>query len=266
MLRVAEPIEAANAWPVLPCVPLFGIGVHAMTMQEAVATIGEWLDQPWGRCRYVVTPNTDHVVLLQQHAGLRQAYAGADLVLADGWPLVFASRWLGKPLPARVAGSDLVPALLAARPGMRVFLLGAAPGVAATAAHRIRATWPGVDVTGTWSPPPGFEQDKLESQRILRRIAEALPDLLVVGLGAPKQELWVHQCSSQLRAKVAVCAGATIDFLAGHRRRAPQWMRRIGLEWLHRMMCEPRRLSGRYLRDAIQFPGIVLRERLAGSG
>ena len=263
MPLVAESIESTLAGgTAVPRVQLLGISVDVMNMRQTVATLREWIDQPWQRCRYVVTPNVDHVVLLQHHAGLRQAYADADLVLADGWPLVLASRWLGRALPGRVPGSDVVPALFATQQPMHVFLLGAAPGVAERAAERIRATWAHVNVTGTYSPPLGFERDTAENLHILRLIEEARPDLLVVGLGAPKQELWVHEYSPQLRAKVALCVGATIDFLAGHRRRAPKWMQRIGLEWLHRMLCEPRRLAGRYLRDAVVFPSIVLREWL----
>jgi N-acetylglucosaminyldiphosphoundecaprenol N-acetyl-beta-D-mannosaminyltransferase len=115
-------------------------------------------------------------------------------------------------------------------------------------------------VVGTYCPPLGFERNSLENARILAAVATAKPDLLVVGLGAPKQELWVHRHRHQLRAKVALCAGATIDFLAENRRRSPVWMRHIGLEWLHRVWCEPRRLAGRYARDAWVFPLLVWRE------
>jgi N-acetylglucosaminyldiphosphoundecaprenol N-acetyl-beta-D-mannosaminyltransferase len=113
---------------------------------------------------------------------------------------------------------------------------------------------------GTYSPPLGFENDDAETARILIAIAAAAPDLLVVGLGAPKQELWVHRHHRQLSANVALCVGATIDFLAGKKRRSPVWMRRAGLEWAHRVMVEPRRLAGRYARDAWVFPQLVWRE------
>ncbi len=212
-------------------------------------------------CRYVVTPNVDHAVMFQRRADLREAYADASLVLADGAPLVWASRLLGRSLPQRVAGSDLVPRIFdAADRPLRVFLLGAAPGVADEAARRIAARWPHVDVVGTYSPPLGFENDPQENDRILAAVAAAAPDLLVVGLGAPKQELWVHRHHRQLSAKVALCVGATIDFLAGHRRRSPRWMQRVGLEWLHRVLSEPRRLASRYARDAWVFPQLIWRE------
>ncbi|MGE0760405.1 MAG: WecB/TagA/CpsF family glycosyltransferase [Pirellulaceae bacterium] len=252
-------VQAEPTWPLRR--PLFDIQIDAVTMAEAVALLADWVRSSATTCRYVVTPNVDHIVLLQQDAGLRAAYADAGLVVADGWPIVRASRWLGQPLPERVAGSDLVPRLFdcfARRESLRVFLLGAAPGVAERAAARIRTTWPGVEVTGCYSPPLGFEHDADENQAILAHIAAARPDVLIVGFGAPKQELWVHRHRQELQAKIALCAGATIDFLAGQRHRAPPWMRRAGLEWLHRMLSEPRRLVRRYARDAIVFPRLVI--------
>jgi N-acetylglucosaminyldiphosphoundecaprenol N-acetyl-beta-D-mannosaminyltransferase len=160
----------------------------------------------------------------------------------------------------------LVPQLFAsARETLRVFLLGAEPGVGELAAARIAEQWPNVRIVGTCSPPLGFEKHPAENERIFEIVASASPDLVVVGLGAPKQELWVHQYNRELQAKVVICAGATIDFLAGHRRRSPVWMRRSGLEWLHRLCTEPRRLANRYLRDAWVFPQLVWRQWRASS-
>jgi len=222
----------------------------------------KWCAEPRGEaCRYVVTPNVDHAVLFQHRADLRAAYADASLVLADGAPIVLASRLVGRSLPERVAGSDLVPCLFdAAKHPLRVFLLGAAPGVADAASAQIDCQWPGVQVVGTYSPPLGFEHDDAENSRILAAVAAAKADLLIVGFGAPKQELWVRKYRSELQAKVAICAGATIDFLAGHRQRSPVWMRRAGLEWLHRVCSEPRRLTARYAHDALVFPQLMWRE------
>ena len=240
---------------------LFGMGISRITMKGAIECVQNWCAEPRGEsCRYIVTPNVDHAVMFQHCVDLRNSYDDASLVLADGMPLVIASRLVCQPLPQRVAGSDLVPQLFAAGKRLKVFLLGAAPGVAATAAGRIENQWPAVDVVGTYSPPPGFENDAAENERILATIAAAAPDLLVVGFGAPKQEIWVHRYQHQLAAKVAICGGATIDFLAGHRQRSPVWMRRIGLEWLYRVASEPRRLAGRYAHDAWRFPPLVWRE------
>ncbi|MFO7902501.1 MAG: WecB/TagA/CpsF family glycosyltransferase [Planctomycetota bacterium] len=244
-------------------VQLFGIQIDAVSMQTAVHRLYGWMAQATGNCKYVVTPNVDHVVRLREHQPFRVAYREASLVVADGLPLVLASRWLGKPIPERVAGSDLIPKLFAAAAQhgpLKVFLLGAAPGVARQAAERIESTWSAVHVTGVHSPPLGFENQERLNQSILEHIQRAKPDLLVVGLGAPKQELWVHAHRHQIDASVAVCAGATIDFLAGEKRRAPPWVRNAGLEWCHRLMSEPCRLARRYAGNAWIFPRLLWQE------
>lgn len=244
-------------------VSLFGANLDVLRLSEAVDQLQYWIEQRSGACHYIVTPNVDHVVMLRHDTRLQAAYRDAALVVADGLPLVLASRLLHKALPERVAGSDLVPATLAAaKPELptRAYLLGAAPGIADLAAQRIETTWRAVRVTGTYSPPIGFEQDQRENDRILERIAQAGVDLLIIGLGAPKQELWVHSHQKQIEASVAVCAGATIDFLAGRKKRAPRWIQRVGMEWCHRMLSEPRRLLGRYARDAWVFPQLVWQE------
>ncbi len=204
-------------------VSLFGFEIDAVTMLQAVDRIYGWLEEADSPTRFVVTPNVDHAVMFQHNKPLQAAYADASLVLADGMPLVAASRLVGRPLPGRVAGSDLAPALFAAAAvhgGLRVFLLGGMPGVAERAAAAVVARWPAVQVVGTYSPPLGFEQNPQENDEILRRVAAARPDVLIVGLGAPKQELWVHAHRGRIGARVTLCLGATIDFLAGQKRRA----------------------------------------------
>ena len=248
---------------------LFGIQIDALNMREAVATLRDWISES-SKCRYVVTPNVDHAVLLQEHDGLRQSYRDAGLILADGHPIVWASRLLRQPLPERVPGSELVPKLFdsfdqtadaASEPHkLRVFLLGAGVGVAARAAKRMQKTWRNVETVGIYSPPMGFENDADESNFILGRIALSRPDVVIVGLGAPKQEVWVHRYRDQIQAPVALCVGATIDFLAGEKRRAPVWMQQTGIEWLHRMCSEPKRLVRRYAKDAWIFPQLVWSE------
>jgi N-acetylglucosaminyldiphosphoundecaprenol N-acetyl-beta-D-mannosaminyltransferase len=250
-------------------VRLAGISIDSVTMNQAVEQLLDWTKASSAPCRYVVTPNVDHAVLYHNNPGLRAAYADAGLVLADGMPLVWISRLLRRALPERVPGSDLVPALFSAIRGnrrLRVYLLGAAPGVADRAAENIRKRWPAVEVVGTYSPPLGFERNAAENDAILQRIAKVKPDVLIVGLGAPKQELWVHQHRERIEAPVALCVGATIDFLAGHVSRAPMWMRTSGLEWLHRLASQPRRLAKRYARDAWLFPQLVLRDLMAAKG
>jgi N-acetylglucosaminyldiphosphoundecaprenol N-acetyl-beta-D-mannosaminyltransferase len=243
-------------------VQLFGVAIDVVRRHQAVSVVLRMSKTP-GACRFVVTPNADHVLLLQQNAAMRAAYADAALVIADGWPVILASYVLARPLPERVTGSDLVPNVFrAANPSdpLRVFLFGAAPGVAERAASAIEMQYPGVRVVGAYGPPLGFERDPKETRRSLDLIRSAEPELLLVGLGAPKQELWVHANRSEIRARVALCIGATIDFLAGEKSRAPFWMQRVGLEWFHRMVQEPKRLVPRYAKNAVEFPRLVFRE------
>lgn len=244
-------------------VSLFGIKIHRLTMSEAVAQLREWTNAEETACRFVVTPNVDHAVMFRERADMRKAYEGASLVVADGWPVVAASRLLGRSLPHRIPGSDLAPALFdTTRDGskLRVYLLGAASGVAERAAEKMAAQWPNVEVVGTYSPPLGFEKNPAENAAIVERINATQTDVLIVGLGAPKQELWTAAHREQLKVKTALCIGATIDFLAGEKARAPMWMRRCGLEWLHRVASEPKRLFRRYARDAWVFPQLVWSE------
>jgi N-acetylglucosaminyldiphosphoundecaprenol N-acetyl-beta-D-mannosaminyltransferase len=245
-------------------IPLFGMNIHPVNARQALEHLRRWTQAPADRLRYVVTPNVQHTMVFQENAAFREAYAEASLVVADGWPLVVSSWQLGGAQPERVAGSDLLPGLFDAThengEPISVFLLGAAPGVGERAARVIAERWPNVSVKGTHSPPFGFERDAAENQRILKLVAEASPDVLVVGLGAPKQEIWTYRFRSEIQAKVALCVGATIDFIAGTKARAPEWMQRSGLEWVHRAVTEPRRLGRRYAEHAIMFPALVARE------
>lgn len=242
---------------------LFGIKIDAIRMPEAVAALRGWIDEAPLQCRYVVTPNVDHTVLLQENPALRDSYQDADLILADGHPIVWASKFLRQPIPERVPGSELVPALFDSYDQggrLRVFLLGAMPGVGAVAAKNIHHQWPNVETVGVYSPPLGFENNPEENNNILGRIALVQPDVLIVGLGAPKQEIWVNQHRQAIRAKTALCVGATIDFLAGEQKRAPAWMQKSGIEWLHRMCSQPKRLVKRYAKDAWVFPQLIWRQ------
>ena len=245
---------------------LFGIRIDAVDMRRAVAQVMRWVDESKFSCRTVVTPNVDHTVLLRDNQSLQNAYAQADLVLADGHPIVWAAKLLGRPVPERVPGSDLVPQLFeyaSPQTPLKIFLLGAAPGVAQRAAANIKERWPAVQTVGIYSPPIGFEKDSEECNYILGRIALSRPDLLVVGLGAPKQECWVANHRTEIQASAALCVGATIDFLAGEKNRAPYWMQRTGTEWLYRMCTDPKRLVRRYAKDAWIFPQLVMQQWVA---
>ncbi len=223
--------------------------IHCLSRQEAIEAILAMAISP--RAHAVVTPNSDHIVMLEDNAELRAAYAKADLVLADGMPLVWASRWIGPRLPERVTGAELMPLLCAeaARRQLRVYFLGAGPGIAEEAKRRLEEEYPGLQVCGTYSPPLGFEKDASQNRVILERLRAAEAHLIFVGLGAPKQELWIAAHQDQLSRGVFLGVGAAIDFCAGHIKRAPIWMQKLGLEWTYRLLQEPRRLARRYLRD-----------------
>jgi len=210
----------------------------------------------------VLTPNVDHVVLAERRDDFGAAYAAADLSLADGQPIVWASRLLGAPLPAKISGSDLLLPLMerAASRGWRVFLLGGPPGVADAAARRLRRT-PGVQVAGVAAPfvRVGSGADP-EGDAAAGEVRAARPDLVLVALGAPKQELWMHRHRRALAPAVLLGVGASLDFLVGRVRRAPRLVSSAGLEWLWRLAHEPRRLWRRYLVEDPRFVAILARE------
>ena len=210
----------------------------------------------------VVTPNAQHIVLLESDAGLQEAYAHADLALADGASLLVASRLLREKLRSRIAGIDLFEQLCgqAADFGLRVFLLGGQPGSAQRAAETLKRNLPDLPIVGTYCPPPGFEHDPLELQVIDQTIRRTQPDLVFVALGAPKQEWWMHQHGRQTGAPVLLGVGGSFEMTAGIRRRSPRFVQRLGCEWLYRLLLEPRRLWKRYLIGNCRFLWIVVRQ------
>ncbi|MBI4004249.1 MAG: WecB/TagA/CpsF family glycosyltransferase [Candidatus Omnitrophica bacterium] len=241
-------------------VELFGMPFENVTMPQALERIDGLVRQP-GR-RYVMTPNIDAVVRWPKDPEFRDAYQRAALIFADGMPIVLASRLLGSPLKERIAGSDLFPRLCrqAAERGHSVFFLGGQDGVAEQAARNLRGRFPSLRVVGCYAPPIGFQFDAAEHERMVQRVNSARPDLLFLALGCPKQEKWIAKHIHELEVKVAVCVGAAIDFEAGTVRRAPRWMQRSGLEWLWRLVREPRRLWRRYLIEDTAFVGLFLSE------
>lgn len=232
----------------------------ALDLPQTVAVVERALAA--GTRGYIVTPNVDHLIEYRRNGAYQTACDAAALRLADGMPIVWASRLLGRSLPARVAGSDLLPALcrMAASNGCTVFLLGGAAGVAQQAAARLTERFPGLRIAGVHAPPERFASDGAAALEAVRIVNAVKPALLFVGLGAPKQELWVHRHWSRLDVTVAVCCGAAIDFAAGTQVRAPRWMQWAGLEWVWRLAREPGRLWRRYLVRDAAFMGIFLRE------
>jgi N-acetylglucosaminyldiphosphoundecaprenol N-acetyl-beta-D-mannosaminyltransferase len=235
------------------------IHAHVVTFDEALDRIVELCRA--GAGGYVVTPNVDHVVLAEEDAALVDAYARAALSLVDGKPLVWLARAMGTPLPAKISGSDLARPLVAraAAEGLSVFFLGAKEGVGRRAADLLVAEHPGLKVAGVVSPPLGFEKDEGKNAEVVRAIRESGADLVVVALGAPKQELWMARHKDVLAPSVLLGLGGTLDFIVGDVKRAPPWMSDAGLEWLYRLAQEPRRMASRYLVRDRAFAGIALR-------
>ncbi len=233
--------------------------VDRVTFEQALDAIEALVHRGTGGL--VVTPNVDHVVIAERDLAFRAAYAAADLSLADGMPVVWASRLLGAPVPEKISGSDLIEPLVrrAAERRWRVFLVGAGPGVAEEAATRLARDM-GVNVVGTFAPRIRLDGGADDTAETVRKIREARPDLLLVAFGAPKQEVWSHRYRTELGPVVTVGIGASLDFLAGRIRRAPRWVSRSGLEWLWRLVREPRRLWRRYLVQDPAFLRIVWRQ------
>ncbi len=210
----------------------------------------------------VVGPNAYLVTMAERNNRFAEAMRDADLAVPDGVSVVMASRLLGVPIPERVTGGDLMERMCAeaARYGFRVFFLGGLPGAAVMAAHNLRRRYPRLDICGTYYPPPRFENDPAEPSRMLAAIAAASPDLLCVAFGAPKQEIWIQQNRAKLDVGAIMAVGAALDTQAGLRRRAPDWVQTIGLEWLFRLLMEPRRLWRRYLIGNTRFVLLVMRQ------
>jgi N-acetylglucosaminyldiphosphoundecaprenol N-acetyl-beta-D-mannosaminyltransferase len=210
----------------------------------------------------VFTPNVDHIVMAEHNERFQTAYRAASLSLVDGTPVLWAARLLGNPLPAKISGSDLILPLMerAAERGYRVYFLGGNEGVAKLAREKLKAALPGIQIVGTDDSRIDVNRDLTEADEIVQRIREARPDIVLVALGAPKQEIWSQARLELLKPAVLIGVGASLDFVAGIQKRAPRWMSKAGVEWLYRLTQEPRRLAGRYLLRDPEFCVILLRQ------
>jgi len=241
-------------------VNLFNIRFDNITFFQLCAALEQGIRNR--QIGYVVTPNVDHVVRVNRDPRFRQAYEKAMLRLVDGMPLILASRLLRKPLVSKLSGSDLVPRLsqFAAENHFSVFLFGAAPGVAESAAAKLLEAYPGLEVAGTYSPPFRFENDPAVNERAIAVVREARPDIVFIALGSPRQEYWLADHFHKMEVPVGMGVGASFDFLAGRTKRAPGWMQYYGMEWLWRLYQEPRRLWKRYFIEDAPFIAIFGRE------
>lgn len=212
---------------------------------------------------YLVFLNVDVVMKIEEDPDLAQAVSQADYTVADGMPLIWISRLFRRPLKEKISGSDFVPRLCAAaaRENKTVFLAGGREDVLLRATNNLKKEWPDLSVAGMYAPPFGFENHPEEIEKMNDCIRAAKPDILILCLGCPKQEKYIAQNREKYQAGMSICAGATVDFLAGEVKRCPPWMSRCGLEWFFRFLQEPRRLFKRYFIDDIQIVRLIYKYR-----
>lgn len=216
---------------------ILGVRVHRVTMEQTLEAIDDMASD--GHSHQVVTVNPEFIMTARWHHEFRRVLNGSSLALPDGMGIIWASRFLGRGMPERVTGSDLVLqfAPRAAKRGYRVFFLGAGPGVAEKAGSALAAKYPGLVIAGAYSGSPRPE----EEPEIRSMIKSASPNVLFVAYGSPQQELWIDRNREQMGVPVSVGVGGALDFVAGVIPRAPAWMRNIGLEWLYRLAQQPHR-------------------------
>jgi N-acetylglucosaminyldiphosphoundecaprenol N-acetyl-beta-D-mannosaminyltransferase len=244
----------------LPTISLLGITLHAITEAQAIAHILAGLDNDRGGV--VITPNLDHLRRCRIDPDFARLVAQADLAVADGMPLVWASRLQGTPLPERIAGSNLISSLssAAASAGRSVYLLGGAPGTAAAAGRLLQERHPDLSIAGHLCPPIGFEADPAQLRAIADALIAADPAIVFVALGSPKQERLIAELRPLLPRAWWLGVGISFSFLTGEVKRAPRWAQRIGMEWAHRLLQEPRRLFTRYVVHGLPFAAELLTE------
>jgi len=244
-----------------PKVELFGLDIAALTFDEATQALAQAAARRDGAAQIVVTPNVDHVVRLESNPDFKARYAQADFIFADGMPVVWTSRLVGRPLPERVTGADLFVALCkqAQAENWQVVVLGGDARIEEEIRQGFARSFPGLRVE-ILSPSMQYDPDGLEAQEHARRIRELAPRIVFVCLGMPKQEKWAFRYAPTLPGGIILCAGMAMMFAIGMQSRAPLWMQRSGLEWLWRMCSEPRRMVRRYLVEDAKFLGLFWRE------
>lgn len=234
-------------------IELCGVALHAVSEAQCVAHVMASLDGARGG--WVVTPNLDHLRRLVGQREFRELCARADLRVADGMPLLWASKLQRTPLPERVAGSNLIWSVshAAAERGRSIFLLGGDEGAAEGAAQELTRRFPLLRIAGLHRPPLGFERDAKQMAAIVDALERAQPDIVLVALGSPKQERLIDELRARFPRIWWLGIGISFSFVAGLVKRAPLWVQRLGLEWVHRLAQEPRRLFRRYIVEGLPF-------------
>ena len=238
--------------------------IDNLTMAEAVEEAQHLIEKKENS--YIVTPNLDHIVILEKDKEFAEIYANADLILADGKPLIWISKMLKNPIKEKISGSDFFPQLcsMCAKNGYSIFILWAGKGIAEIAANNLCQKFHGLRIVGTYSPPIGFEKDRKELLKIAGMVKKASPDIFAVSLGSPKGEKFIYRHLKEYGVSLGISIGATIDFEAGNVKRAPKWMADHGLEWLFRITQDPKRLIKRYWNDAVNIVPIIRKYKNKG--
>ena len=226
--------------------------INNINMDEAIDYICDCIEKK--KIAYIVPINVDMVVKIEKDEYLKKIVNEADLTLIDGKPLIWISKMYGNQIKEKISGSDLIPKLcnVASKKGISIFIIGGAEGVAKKAKENLENEIPGINIVGTYSPSFGFEKKDDEKRLINSIISDANPDIVIACFGCPKQEKWVYENYKKYDSIVSICGGATVDFLAGNVKRAPNWMSESGLEWLYRFFQEPKRLFKRYFIDDLK--------------
>jgi N-acetylglucosaminyldiphosphoundecaprenol N-acetyl-beta-D-mannosaminyltransferase len=242
-------------------VKLLNTFVNDISMSETLDLIEKLINS--NKKSYLVAVNVDVIMKIECDNYLKKITDNADIVFVDGKPLIWISRLYKRAIKEKISGSDLVPILceLAGEKGYTIYILGGKEGIADLAKKKLKSKLPGIQIVGTYSPPFGFEKDEQELNKINNLISKSHPDILIVCFGCPKQEKFIYENYKSYDAKVSICAGATVDFLADNVKRAPSWMSEYGFEWLYRFLQEPKRMFKRYFVDDFRILGLIYKYR-----
>jgi N-acetylglucosaminyldiphosphoundecaprenol N-acetyl-beta-D-mannosaminyltransferase len=234
-------------------VEILGIQFDNLTQRETLKRIGLMVRS--GQPHQIVTPAIEQLITARRSPDYNRMLQEADLVVPDGMPVIFASRWHKTPLQERITGVDLVPEIcrLAAEEGFRVFFFGAMEGIAQETADLMRQRFPKLQIAGVYSPPYKFEEQVHEEHKAIQLIQEAKPDVLLVAISSPRAELWIHRRKQEIHVPVMIGIGGSFNFLTGREKRAPQWIQNIGMEGIYRFLLRPREIGRRIIINAPYF-------------
>jgi N-acetylglucosaminyldiphosphoundecaprenol N-acetyl-beta-D-mannosaminyltransferase len=253
----ANVLREQQAASIRQVVNILNVEIDNLSMQEFLSQLDRGV---------VFTPNVDHLMKLQHDEAFVAAYRQADYRVCDSQVLLYAARFLGDPIKAKISGSDLFPKFCeyhAHNEAIKIFLLGGAEGIAEQAKTRINQRIGRKIIIAAHSPSFGFEKNPRECREIIQMIRQSSANVLVVGVGAPKQEIWITKHRHMLPTiDIFLAVGAAIDFEAGNKPRSPEWMSELGIEWIHRLMSEPQRLWKRYLIEDMPFFTLLFQQKL----